>query len=98
MPLKRTLSLGLVTFYGLGTIIGAGIYALIGSVFQEAHQYSLFSFLIASLVAFVTAISYAELCARFPESAGFALYVKKAFNVVWLSGIVGWLVVFTGLV
>lgn len=98
MPLKRTLTLPLVTFYGLGTIIGAGIYALIGAVAQEAHAYTPFSFLLASFIALITAASYAELSSRFPESAGSALYVKKAFKYTWLSGLIGWLVVTTGLV
>jgi APA family basic amino acid/polyamine antiporter len=98
MPLKRALNLPLVTFYGLGSIIGAGIYALIGSVVKEANIFSTFSFLIAALIALFTAASYSELSARFPESAGSSLYIKKAFNRSWLSGLVGWLVVLTGIV
>lgn len=98
MPLKRTLSFSLVLFYGLGTIIGAGIYALIGSVVHKANMYTPFAFLIAGLVALFTATSYAELSSRFPESAGSALYIKKALNKTWLSALVGWLVVLTGLV
>lgn len=98
MPLKRTLSLTLVTFYGLGTILGAGIYALIGEVVKQAEQFTPISFLIASILALFTAISYAELSSRFPQSAGSALYVRKAFNRRWLSGLVGWLVVLTGVV
>lgn len=98
MPLKRTLNLVFVSFYGLGTIIGAGIYALIGSVAQQANEYTTVSFLLASLIAFFTAASYAELSSRFPESSGSALYVLKAFNKKWLSGVVGWLIVLTGIV
>ncbi|MBA2710937.1 MAG: amino acid permease [Tatlockia sp.] len=98
MPLKRTLSLTLVTFYGLGTILGAGIYALIGEVAKKAETFTPLSFLIASILALFTAISYAELSSRFPQSAGSALYVRKAFNLRWLSGLVGWLVVLTGVV
>ena len=98
MPLKRTLTLPLLTFYGLGSIIGAGIYALIGSVAQEARFYTPFSFLIAAIIALFTAASYAELSSRYPESAGSSLYINKAFNRAWLSGLVGWLVVTTGIV
>lgn len=98
MTLKRTLTYPLLTFYGLGTIIGAGIYALIGNVTQHAGQLTPWSFLIAGLVAFFTAASYAELSSRFPESAGSALYVQKAFKKTWLSGLVGWFIVFTGVV
>lgn len=96
MALKRTLSLTLVSFYGLGTILGAGIYALIGEVAKEAGHFTPLSFVIASILALFTAFSYAELSARFPQSAGSALYVRQAFKKVWLSGLIGWLVVFTG--
>jgi basic amino acid/polyamine antiporter, APA family len=98
MPLKRTLSLPLVTFYGLGTILGAGIYALIGEVANQAGTYTPVSFLIASILALATAASYAELSSRFPQSAGAALYVRKAFDQKWLSGLIGWVVVLTGVI
>ncbi len=98
MPLKRTLSLTLITFYGLGTILGAGIYALVGEVAKQAQQFTPVSFLIASIIAIFTAISYAELSSRFPQSAGAALYVRKAFDQAWLSGLIGWLIVLTGVV
>lgn len=96
MPLKRTLSLPLITFYGLGTILGAGIYALVGEVAKQAKQFTPLSFLMASIIALFTAVSYAELSSRFPQSAGSALYVRKAFAKPWLSGVIGWVVVLTG--
>lgn len=98
MALKRVLSLPLIAFYGLGTILGAGIYALVGEVAKRAEQYTPLSFLIASIIAIFTAVSYAELSARFPQSAGSALYVRRAFNMRWLSGLIGWVVVFTGVI
>lgn len=98
IPLKRTLSLPLVTFYGLGTILGGGIYALIGKVTQYAGMHIGVVFLLAALIASFTAISYAELSSRLPLSAGEAYYVKTAFNQNWLAGLVGWMVVFTGIV
>lgn len=96
MTLKRTLSLPLIAFYGLGTILGAGIYALVGEVAKRAEQFTPLSFLIASFIALFTAISYAELSSRFPQSAGSALYVRRAFKQKWLSGLIGWIVVLTG--
>lgn len=98
MPLKRSLNLVLVSFYGLGTIIGAGIYALIGTVIQEASQFAPFSFLMASFIAFFSAASYMELSSRFPQSAGSAYFVWQAFQQKWLSGLVGWLMVCAGIV
>jgi len=92
--LKRTLSLPYITFYGLGTIIGAGIYVLVGEVAGKAGLFAPLSFLLASIIAFFTAVSFAELSARAPKSAGQALYVEIAFRRKSLSFITGMLVVF----
>lgn len=98
IPLKRTLSRWAVIFYGLGTILGAGIYVLVGKVAGHAGNFAPLAFLLASFIALFSVISYAELSSRFPKSAGEAFYIQKAFENNWLSALVGWLVVFTGLV
>ena len=98
VSLKRTLSLPMMVLYGLGTTIGAGIYALMGEIAGAAGYFAPVSFLIASLMAGFTAISFAELCARFPRAAGAALYVKQGFASKRLSTIVGLLVIVAGLV
>ncbi len=96
--LNRTLSLPHVIFYGIGTILGAGIYSLIGAVYSLANTYTPFSFLIAAFIALFTAISYAELSSRFPRSAGAAYYVLQAFNIKSLAGFVGWAVILSGII
>lgn len=96
--LKRTLGLPLLTLYGLGTILGAGIYVLIGEVAAAAGMYAPISFLMAGLVAGFSAFTFAELSARYPQSAGEAVFVKAAFSLRSLSAVVGWLVITTGLV
>ena len=96
--LKRSLSLPLLTLYGIGAILGAGIYVLIGAVATEAGEHSPLSFLIAALVAGVTGFSYAELASKMPKSAGEAVYVDAAFAKPGLTQTVGLLVVFTGIV
>ncbi len=96
--LKRGLSLPLVTFYGLGTILGAGIYALVGKVADRAGMLTPLSFLLAFGLAAFTALSYAELSSRFPRSAGEAVYVHRAFARRWLTLGVGMMVVLTGVV
>ncbi|MGD8526450.1 MAG: amino acid permease, partial [Thioalkalispiraceae bacterium] len=58
--LKRSISLPLVTFYGIGTILGAGIYVLVGKVAGEAGMAAPLAFLLASLLAGFSAFSYAE--------------------------------------
>ncbi len=96
--LKRSLPLSLITFYGLGTIIGAGIYVLIGKVAGLAGMYAPFAFALAAIIAAFTAFSYAELSARYPRSAGEAAYVEEAFHRRLLSGMTGWSVVLMGIV
>jgi amino acid transporter len=87
--LKRALNLPLLTLYGLGTTIGAGIYALVGEIAGVAGYGAPLSFLVASLVAGFTACSFAELAARFPRAAGAALYVQQGFGRETLAVLVG---------
>jgi amino acid transporter len=96
--LKRSLSLPLTTFYGLGTIIGAGIYVLIGEVAARAGSFTPIAFALAAVIAGFTAFTYAELSARHPRSASEAVYVNEAFGFRLLSAIVGYGVVFIGIV
>jgi amino acid transporter len=94
--LKRSLSLPLVTFYGIGTILGAGIYVLVGKVAGFAGMFTPFAFLLALALAGFSAFSYAELSARFPKSAGEAVYVQEGLGWRHLSIIVGVSITFAG--
>ena len=94
--LKRSLTLPLVTFYGIGTILGAGIYVLVGKVAGFAGMFTPFAFLLASFLAALSAFSYAELSARFPKSAGEAVYVQEGLGWRQLSIIVGVTIVLVG--
>ena len=96
--LARKVSLPLLTFYGLGTILGAGIYVLIGEVTQRAGPLSPFSFITAACIAAITAYSFARLSSLFPKSAGEAAYANAAFNSRSVSVLVGLAVVLIGTV
>lgn len=96
--LKRVLSLPQVVLYGLGTTIGAGIYALVGELAVVSGYSALASFVFAALIAALTALSFAELSGRFPQAAGAAMYVREGFGSVWASTLVGLLVIAAGLV
>lgn len=96
--LKRALSLPLVTFYGLGNILGAGIYVLVGKVVAHAGIFAPLSFLIAALLACLSAFAYAELAARFPLSAGEAVYVQEGIGIQSVSALVGLLIILAGIV
>lgn len=97
-PLLRRLSLPLLTFYGLGNILGAGIYVLIGEIAGFAGLQAPIAFLVAALVAAFTALSYAELGARYPVSAGEAVYISEGLGTHWLPLAVGLLIMLMGAV
>ena len=67
--------MSLAVFYGLGTILGAGIYVLVGNVAEYAGMFTPLSFIIAAVLALFSVLSYAEISGRFPHSAGAAQYV-----------------------
>lgn len=96
--LHRTLGLPLLVLYGLGTVVGAGIYAVIGEVAAGAGVYTPLTFLVASVMALFSAMSLAELSARYPKSAGEAVFVREGFGSQPLSTLVGLLVVLSGIV
>ncbi len=88
----------MVVLYGLGTTIGAGIYALVGEIAKAAGYFAPVSFIIASILAGFTAISFAELSGRYPFAAGAALYIHNGFKSQRLSILTGLLVILAGLV
>jgi len=96
--LRRRLSLPLLSLYGIGVTIGAGIYVLIGKVAIGTGIHAPLSFLIAAILAGFTAFSYAELGARVPKSAGEAMFVQAAFKSPSFATIVGFLVMTTGII
>lgn len=97
-PLRRSLSLPLLTLYGLGTTIGAGVYVLLGKVVQLAGLYAPISFILSCAIAAFSAFTFAELAARFPKSAGEAVYVHEGFNSRRFAILIGLLVVAAGTV
>jgi APA family basic amino acid/polyamine antiporter len=96
--LRRALSLPLITLYGLGTIIGAGIYVLTGKVAGAAGMHAPLAFALAGVIAGFTALSFAELASRYPKSAGEALYVHEGFGRRWLTLTIGLALVAAGMV
>jgi basic amino acid/polyamine antiporter, APA family len=96
--LKRVFGLPTLVIYGVGDILGAGIYAVIGKIAGLSGTLVWASFLTAMTVAAFTALSYAELGSRFPQSGGVACFVHRAFRTPWLSVLVGWLMFCTCLV
>ena len=95
--LKRTLGLFEVTISGVGIILGAGIYALIGEAAGLAGNAVWISFALSALIALLTGLSYAELSSMFPKAAAEYEYTSQAFGR-FLAFLVGWMIIFSGVV
>ena len=96
--LARKVSLPLLTFYGVGTILGAGIYLLIGEVSLRAGVQAPIAFIVSSCIAAITAYSFARLSSMYPKSAGEVAYTQAAFNSRAISILIGLSVVLIGTV
>lgn len=96
--LKRVVGSWMLTLYGIGNIVGAGVYVLVGKIAEPAGYLAVLAFLVAAIVAFCAALSYAELASRYPVSAGVAVYLHEAFKVKRISTIVGLMLVGAGVV
>ena len=95
--LKRRVSLFALTVYGVGNVLGAGIYALIGEVVGKTGDISWLAFVLASITGALTGLSYAELSAMYPKSAAEFVYTEEAFQKRNLSFILGWIIIFSGI-
>ena len=98
LTLKPTLSLPVLVLYGLGTTVGAGIYALLGAVAGASGMRAPFAFIAASVLASFTALSFCELSARMPRAGGEASYIHEALGSVSLTRLVGGMTVLAGCV
>src|ERR671916_1800369 len=95
--LKRAIGPKLLYFFVIGDILGTGIYALTGTVAGKIGGALWLPFLLAFVVAFLTAFSYLELVGKYPRAAGAALYTNKAFGINFLTFIVAFTVMSSGI-
>ena len=95
--LKRDLGLFEVTLSGVGIILGAGIYALIGKAAELAGNSVWIAFALAALIAVFTGLSYAELSSIFPRASAEYEYTNRAFGKR-LAFVIGWLIIFSGVI
>lgn len=95
LSLKRDIDLWEAIIYGVGVILGAGIYALIGKVVGYAGYASWLGFLIAAIVGLLTGLSYCELSSKFPEAGAEYVWIDRTFNKKIFSFIIGWILIFS---
>ncbi|MFI2348265.1 APC family permease [Streptomyces sp. NPDC019443] len=96
-PLKRAIGPKLLILFVIGDILGTGIYATTGKVAGKVGGALWLPFAIGFVVAILTAASYVELVGKYPKAAGAALYTQKAFKVHFLTFIVAFMVMCSGL-
>ena len=95
--LMRTIGPAQMALYGLGSMLGAGIYGLIGKAAGQAGNAVWLSFVVALVAALLTAFSYASLGSRYPRAAGAAYVTGRAYGFPLLSFMVGLALVCSGL-
>jgi amino acid transporter len=95
--LRRVMGPGLLLLFIVGDILGTGVYALTGDVAGEVGGAAWVPFLVAFAIATVTAMSYLELVTKYPQAAGAALYTHKAFGLHFLTFLVAFTVMASGI-
>ena len=95
--LKRVMGPGLLLLFVVGDILGTGVYALTGKVAAEVGGAVWLPFLCAFVVALLTATSYLELVTKYPRAGGAAVYAHKAFGIHFLTFLLTFAVMCSGL-
>lgn len=95
--LRRVMGPGLLLLFVVGDILGTGVYALTGDVAAEVGGAAWLPFLVAFLIATITAFSYLELVTKYPQAAGAALYAHKAFGIQFVTFLVAFVVMCSGI-
>lgn len=98
ISLRREIGLFEVTMWGVGIILGAGIYVLVGEAAGIAGNSVWLSFILGAAIASLTGLSYAELSSMFPREAAEYIYVKTACKCEILAFTTGWLIILTGMI
>ncbi|MBC7537940.1 MAG: amino acid permease [Bacteriovorax sp.] len=94
---KQLLNLFSLCIFGVGIIIGAGIYAILGAAVSHAGSSLWISFVLASMVAIFSGISYCELATLYPKAGAEYVYLKKAYpENQWPSFLLGFVLIIAG--
>jgi APA family basic amino acid/polyamine antiporter len=95
--LKRVMGPKLLLLFIVGDVLGAGVYAVTGEMAGKVGGIVWLPFLVAFAVATLTALSYLELVTKYPQAAGAALYSHKAFGIHFVTFLVAFAVICSGI-
>jgi basic amino acid/polyamine antiporter, APA family len=95
--LHRVMGPWLLLLFIVGDILGTGIYALTGQVAKHVGGAVWLPFLVAFVVAMLTAFSYLELVTKYPKAAGAALYAHRAFGIHFVTFLIAFAVMCSGI-
>src|SRR5215207_9649268 len=87
--LARTMGLGALIIYGVGDMLGAGIYGLVGKATGLMGNVVWLAFAVSMLAALLTGLSYASIGSRYPRAAGAAYVTQRAYGMPLLTYVVG---------
>src|SRR3974390_3894471 len=88
---RGSLTVRQAAFIGVGSMVGAGIFSLLGAAGAVAGAAVWISFLIAGAVAGLQGYSFAKFGARFPSAGGLLEYVRRGYGDGHFLGIIAWL-------
>lgn len=95
--LSRTIGLAALVIYGVGDMVGAGIYGTIGEAAGFMGNAVWLAFIVSMIAALLTGLTYASLASRYPRAAGAAYVTYRAYGFKFLSYVVGLAVTASGL-
>lgn len=95
--LKRSIGPVQMMLYGIGSMMGAGIYGLVGKAAGLMGSAIWMAFLLAMCAALLTGLSYASIASRYPKAGGAAYVTERAFRKPWLAYLIGLMVVASGI-
>src|SRR3954470_20613578 len=83
--LHRTLGLFAITMFGVGDILGSGVYALVGKISGQVGSAAWLSYVVAGITAALTGLTYAEFTSRYPKAGGAAHFVQTVFRTPFVT-------------
>ncbi|MCC7409301.1 MAG: APC family permease, partial [Phycisphaeraceae bacterium] len=95
--LRRALGLPTLAIYGVGNMLGAGIYGLVGKAAGQMGNMLWLAFVVSLVAAGLTGLSYASLGSRYPRAAGAAYITQRAWGRPWLTYLIGLAIMASGL-